>query len=335
MKKQWLMASLLAGILGMGTAHAQATKPVELTFSTYLPPAYEYIYKPAENFLKAVEAESNGRIKVNIFHSGQLFGGYDELAALSRGDIDITNMTGTYPGGTVPALNIFTMPFMFDDVPHLQRALDEGLMDLGINKELFEDHNTVVLGVAPLDPYEFYSRNTPILTADDFKGKVWASTGASDARALQLLGGSPTMMASGDLYLSFDRGVIDGTPRPLITGIGRSLYEVSKYLSLATFAFDTSILSMNRDKWEALPEDIQAIFREQAKKRDAEQFERVSRYVEEALAKFEAEGMQIDRITPENLQAMRDITAPAVEEWSKEVPNAQAYLDLIARTKAP
>ncbi len=332
MKKHWLVASLLAGILGLGTAHAQ--KPIELTFSTYLPPAYEYIYKPAENFLKAVEAESNGRVKVNIFHSGQLFGGYDELAALSRGDIDITNMTGTYPGGTVPALNIFTMPFVFDDVPHLQRALNEGLMELGINKELFENHNTVVLGVAPLDPYEFYGRNAPILTPDDFKGKVWASTGSSDARALQLLGGSPTMMSSGDLYLSFDRGVIDGTPRPLITGIGRSLHEVAKHLSLATFAFDTSILSINRQKWEALPEDIQAIFREQAKKRDAEQFDMVSKYMEEALAKFESEGMTIARISPENLQAMREITAPAIDEWAAEVPNGQEYLDLIAKTRA-
>lgn len=332
MKKSWLIGALLVGITG--AIPAQAQKPIELTFSTYLPPAYEYIYKPVENFIETVEKESGGRVKIKIFHSGQLFDGYEELPALSRGDIDITNMTGTYPGGSVPALNIFTMPFMFEGVPHLQRALDEGLLDLGIKQELFDNHNTVVLGVAPLDPYEFYSREEPILTVDDFKGKVWASTGSSDARALQLLGGSPTSMSSGDLYLSFDRGVVDGTPRPLITGIGRSLYEVAKHISLANFAFDTSILSVNRDTWEALPEDVQEIFKKAAKKRDEEQFERVSRYVEEALAKFEAEGMTIHRISPENLQAMREVTAPAVNEWSTEVPEGQAYLDLIEQTKA-
>ena len=37
------------------------------------------------------------------------------------------------------------------------------------------------------------------------------------------LGSSPTTMSSADLYLSFDRGVIDATPRSLLTGIGRSL----------------------------------------------------------------------------------------------------------------
>src|SRR3546814_19748324 len=85
------------------------------------------------------------------------------------------------------------------------------------------DLNALILGVAPFDPYELYSRKDPVLKGDDFKGKVWATTSATDARAVQLLGGSPTGMSSSDLYLSFDRGVINATPRPLITGMGRSL----------------------------------------------------------------------------------------------------------------
>lgn len=331
MNKRWLIAALAAGVVGM--LPAQAQEKIELTFSTYLPPAYEYISKPIDNFINTVEKESNGRVKINVFHSGQLFDGYEELAALSRGDIDMTNMTGTYPGGTIPALNVFTMPFMFDNVPHLQRALDAGLLQLGIAQDMHDNHDTVVLGVAPLDPYEFYSREKPVLAVKDFKGKVWATTGSSDARAIQLLGGSPTGMSSGDLYLSFDRGVIDGTPRPLITGMGRSLYEVAKHLSLATFAFDTSLLSINRKKWEALPGDIQEIFIKAAKQRDDEQFDRVSKYVDTALTKFKSEGMEVHQIDAENLQAMREATAPAIDEWVADVQNGKDYLDLIEKTR--
>lgn len=332
MKKFGLLAALTVGALGI--LPVQAQEKIELTFSTYLPPAYEYIAQPIDNFIKTVEEESNGRVKINLFHSGQLFDGYEELAALSRGDIDMTNMTGTYPGGTIPALNIFTMPFVFDDVPHFQRVLEGGLLDLGIAQDMHDNHNTVVLGIAPLDPYEFYSRETPVLGVEDFKGKIWATTGSSDARAIQLMGGSPTGMSSGDLYLSFDRGVIDGTPRPLITGVGRSLPEVVKHLSLANFAFDTSILSINRKKWEALPEDIQQIMIKAAQQRDAEQFERVTRYVDDTLEKFTAEGMTIHRIDDANLQAMRDATAPVITEWVAEVENGQGYLDLIEKTRA-
>lgn len=333
MKKQWLLTTALTFCLGVGTASA-AEKPIELTFSTYLPPAYEYVWKPIETFVQNVHKESNGRVKINVFHSGQLFDGYEELAALSRGDVDMVNMTGTYLSGTVPALNIFTMPFLFKDVPHLRRALEAGLMDLGITKELHAKHDTVILGVAPFDPYEFYSRQQPILTASDFKGKVWATTGSVDARAVQLMGGSPTGMPSSELYLAFDRGVIDGTPRPLLTGIGRSLFEVTKHLSLANFGVDTSILSINRKKWESLPPDVQEILKKAAKQRDNDQFDRVAVFVKEAVATYEAKGVKVHRIEGQALQGMRDATAPTIAEWTALVPDGSRYLELVEKTKA-
>src|SRR5690606_26337653 len=147
----------------------------------------------------------------------------------------------------------------------------------------------------PFDPYEFYAKRGPIRSADDIKGKVWATTGAIDARAIQLMGGSPTGMPSSELYLAFDRGVIDGTPRPLLTGVGRSLFEVAKHLSLATFGVDTSILAINSKKWDSLPADIQEIIKRAAKQRDKEQFEMVDAFVKDALKNFEAKGMKINR----------------------------------------
>jgi TRAP-type C4-dicarboxylate transport system substrate-binding protein len=334
MKKHWLVTAAVALCMGLGPAVA-AEKPIQLTFSTYLPPSYEYVWKPIEKFVETVHKESNGRVKINVFHSGQLFDGYEELAALSRGDVDMVNMTGTYLSGTMPALNIFTLPFLFKDVPHLRRTLNEGLLDLGIIKDLKEQHDTVILGIAPFDPYEFYTREKPIRTVEDFKGKVWATTGSVDARALQLLGGSPTGMPSSELYLAFDRGVIDGTPRPLLTGIGRSLYEVTKHLSLANFGVDTSILSINRKKWDSLPPDVQEILRKAAKERDNDQFDRVAAFVKDAVATYEAKGVKVHRVEGEALQAMRKATAPAIDEWVKVVPNGPQYLAIVEKTKNP
>lgn len=326
-------AAALAALIGLSQA-AAAEEKFELTFSTYLPPSYEYIWKPVENFIMTVEEKSDGRIKFKVFHSGQLFGGYDELQAVSRGNIDVTNLTGTYPSGTIPALGIFTLPFLFEDVNHLERALKAGLMDLGISQELRDKHNAVVLGTTGLDPYELYSRRSPILKPEDFKGKIWATTGAADARAIQLLGGSPTTMSSADLYLSFDRGVIDATPRPLITGIGRSLFEVVKHVSLAAFTVDTSILTINRKTWERLPKDLQDIMIEAAAQRDTEQFERVRAFIDEALAKYREHGVEIHRLDPEVLKELREATRPAIDEWMKSIPNGEKYLELVNKTKA-
>ena len=322
------------GLLAMlSSAQLQAQETYELTFSTYLPPAYEYVWKPIEAFIEHVEKESEGAVKVNVFHSGQLFDAYEELPALSRGDIDITNMTGTYPGGTVEALTLFTMPFIFDDVSHMQRALQQGLLDLGMRQELEEKHDTHVLGVAPWDPYEFYTKDLAIDSVDDFADKTWATTGATDARALQLLGAAPTAMSSSDLYLSFERGVIDGTPRPLLTGMGRSLYEVTDHLTLGNFAIDTSILAINADTWNSLPEDIQSILQEAAAIRDERQFEMVNEFVENAVAEYESLGMTVTKLDAETIAQLAERTQPAIDEWVESVPNGEKYIELIETTR--
>src|SRR5690606_7311876 len=291
MKIENLVGALLACAMIGGTSVASAQKTYELTFSTYLPPAYEYAWKPMENFVNKVQERSGGRVKINVFHSAQLFDGYEELPALSRGDVDIVNMTSTYPSGTVPALSVFTLPFLFDSTAHLKRALDAGLFDLGVSDELKNTHDAVVLGYAPWDPYEFYSRREAIKTGDDVKGKVWASTGSIDAQAIQMLGGSPTSLPSSELYLSFDRGVIDATPRPLLTGMGRNLFEVAKHISLVNFGLDVSILAINRKKWESLPADVQEIITVAAKERDADQLARVQTFITESIAKYESLGV--------------------------------------------
>ncbi|MGL6215699.1 TRAP transporter substrate-binding protein [Billgrantia desiderata] len=336
MKAAKILIAIPAATLSLGafSISSEASDDVyNLVFSTYLPPSYEYIYVPAENFVNKIQERSEGRLKVDLFHSAQLFEGHDELSALSRGDIDITNMTGTYPSASVPSIGVFALPFMFDDIDHLSRALEAGLLESGLNEEMKENHDTIILGVAPLDPYEFYSRQHPILEKEDFGGKVWATTGSTDAQAIQLLGGSPTGMASSELYLAFDRGVVDATPRPLITGLGRSLDEVIEYISLATFLVDTSILAMNRDAWERLPEDLQEIILEAAKERDAEQFAMVEDFITEALAYYEENGVTIHEMSADAVADLRNLTAPVIEEWANNVANGERYLEIIEATR--
>ncbi|KAA0892819.1 TRAP transporter substrate-binding protein [Pusillimonas sp. ANT_WB101] len=335
MKFHKLLLATAVFAFGFANAANSAEKKHELTFSTYLPPAYEYAWKPIETFVKNVEERSNGRVKINVFHSAQLFDGYEELPAVSRGDVDIVNMTSTYPSGTVPALSVFTLPFLFDSTAHLKRALDAGLFDLGARQELEQQHDAVILGIAPWDPYEFYSRNSPIKTVDDIKGKVWASTGSIDAQAIQALGGSPTSMPSSELYLSFDRGVIDATPRPLLTGMGRSLYEVAKHISLVNFGLDVSILAINKKKWDSLPADIQEIISTAAKERDADQLARVETFITDSIDKYKSLGVTVERVDSDNLSKMRAATQPVIAKWSADVKNGDAYLKLVNDTRKP
>jgi TRAP-type C4-dicarboxylate transport system substrate-binding protein len=329
-----IVTSLATLLFSLSAASSIAAEKVyKLVFSTYLTPSYEYIYTPAENFVNSIQERSEGRLEVSLFHSAQLFGGYDELSALSRGDIDITNMTGSYPSGSVPSIGVFTLPFMFDDINHLSRALDAGLLDIGIRTELKENHDVIILGVAPLDPYELYSREEPILVKDDIKGKIWATTGSMDAQTIQALGGSPTGMSSSELYLAFDKGVIDATPRPLITGLGRSLDEVIKHITQATFLVDTSILAINRNAWEQLPDDLQKIILDAASERDAQQIKMVESFIGDAIIHYEANGVTMHNMSAETIAELRSASAKVIEKWAETVSGGDRYLELIESTR--
>lgn len=332
MKFKLLLSAVIAGVMGFGQS-AMAEEKYEITFSSYLPPSYEYIWTPMNNFMAKVEERSEGRVKFNVFHSAQLFDGYEELPALSRGDVDLVNMTSTYPSGTVPALSIFGMPFLFDDADHITRVLQGGLFDLGLGEEMENQHDAVVLGLATWDPGQLYSRRNPILKLDDFKGKVWASTGSIDAEALQMLGGSPTGLPSSELYLSFDRGVIDATPRPMLTGLGRNLYEVMDHLTMATFGIEVAILAINKQKWESMPADIQQIIKEAAAERDQEQYEMVKQFIIDSTAKYESLGVKVHQIDAADLQEMRAKTRPVVDSWAKTVDHSDAYLELVEKMR--
>lgn len=332
--KKHLLAAVTALTLASVPFGAQANKEIKLSISTYLPPSYGYVYTPLENFAKRIEQDSDGQVKVDLFHSGQLYDGYEEMAALSRGDIDITSFTDLYAAGALPALNVFTMPFLFDDIDHVMRTIENGILDIDLKQELYEKHDIVVIGTAPWEPYQFFMRNAPLKTVDDFSGKIWATTGPIDANAVKLLGGSPTTMSSADLYLSLDRGMIDGTPRPLLTGVGRSLDEVAKHLSIGNFGFAVSFLSVNRNKWESLPEDIQEILTNAARELDKEQIELIDAFVTKAIADFEDKGVKVHYIDEDNIQAMRAKTASATQQWADSIPNGQKYLDLIEQNRS-
>ncbi|MFP4538283.1 MAG: TRAP transporter substrate-binding protein [Dichotomicrobium sp.] len=320
----WIFAAatLMLGVAG-GSAAAQDTH--KLTFSTYWPTSYEYLFKPIETFVRKVEERSEGRIQIEVYHSGQLYGGKEEFGAVERGDVDMSAPLDIYHTGKVPALGVSSLPFMWPSPAALQRTLDAGLWDHGINDAVAE-HNMKVLNVAVGGPYQFYAKGFSVRGPDDLKGKKIAVSGTTASKAMELMGGSPTTMSSGELYLALQRGTIDGTTRPLITGLGRKLYEVLDNLTVTNMAYFTSFLVINRDSWEALPADLQEIVQEAANERSADQLARLETFLEEAKASFEEKGVEVHTASDAELAAFKDKMAPVYDWWAEQVEPAEQLI---------
>ncbi len=314
---------LVAGFAGPAQAKS---KPIEIVLSTYMPTSYGYIVTPLKHFAEAVEKESGGKVKFKFYHSGQLYKGKEEFAAVERGDIDMSAPLDIYQTGIVPELGISNLPFMWSNPASLQKTLDAGLWDLGIKDKLLK-HNMVVLGVAAGGPYQIYSKDFPVRLPKDLKGKKWGVSGSTASKAMELLGGTPTTMSSGELYLALQRGTIDGCTRPALTGLGRKLYEVVEHLSFTNMAYFCSFLTISKEKWDSLPGDVQEIMKKAAKKRDQEQLERVTAFLKEAIELYKEKGVKVHIPTQDELAKFKEKMIPVYEWWIGKVPDGQKYIE--------
>jgi TRAP-type C4-dicarboxylate transport system substrate-binding protein len=175
-----LIALIGFGLVGFVPGNAQAEKTFKLTYSTYFNPKYTFIVGPMENFAKKVEQRTNGRVKIDIYHSAQLYKAKEEIAACERGVIDMTSPLDTYTTGIIPAMGIGGLPFLFKDAAAMQRSLHAGLWDFGVTKAL-DEHNLVLLGVAAAGGYQIYSKEE-VVSPEQFKGKIWGVSGSTASK---------------------------------------------------------------------------------------------------------------------------------------------------------
>jgi TRAP-type C4-dicarboxylate transport system substrate-binding protein len=74
---------------------------------------------------------------------------------------------------------------------------------------------------------------------------------------MKALGAVPTPMPMPDTYQALDKGVIDGMGAPWEAIHGFRLYEVVKYYTMVPLSAVYFSMSMNKQKWESLPKDVQ------------------------------------------------------------------------------
>ena len=324
----WILI-VAASFFCLGQTVFAKDKPIEIVFSTYMPTSYPYLVKPLEDFISYVEKESGERVKFKFFHSGQLYKGKEEFAALERGDIDMCAPNDLYLTGIIPNTGISNLPFLWETPASMQRSLDAGLWDLGINQK-FEEHNAKVLGTAAGGPYQIYAKGFKVTKPEDFAGQKWGVSGSTASKAVELMGGSPTTMSSGELYLALQRGTINGTTRPLITGLGRKLYEVVDSLSVTNMAYFTCVLAINKEKWDNLPKDIQDIMITAGKKRDQQQLTMLEEFMADAVKQYKEKGVDVHVSTPEELAKFKEKMVPVHEWWLGKVPDGKKYIDFVA-----
>ncbi len=91
------------------------------------------------------------------------------------------------------------------------------------------------------------------------------------------LGANPTSINFNELYTALQTRLVDGQENGLVAVDAGKLYEVQKYLSETNHIWDPFWIMANRRSFGKLPEDLQALVRQEFDRAALEQREDVTR----------------------------------------------------------
>jgi len=250
------MAALGAATLA-GSALAQQT--VTLRLHQFLPPTAPIPALAIVPWAKKVEAESGGRIKVQLFHSMSMGGSPPQLFDQARdGVVDISWTVLGYTPGRFNKAEVFELPFMSGAAEPASRAFHEF-----VEKHAADEFKDVKLLAAHTHGPGLFHTKDPLTKLEDLKGKKVRGGSRVISSMLLKLGATPVGMPVPAVTESLTKGVIQGTTIPWEVVPSLKIAEIVK--NHTTFAGEqglftqTFAMTMNRRSYEKLPADLKKV----------------------------------------------------------------------------
>ncbi|MFH0730290.1 MAG: TRAP transporter substrate-binding protein [Pseudomonadota bacterium] len=274
----------------------------------------------SEAWCKEIEKRTNGRVKISYFGNNTLAPATQVYEAVEKGIIDIGQSVLSYQS-IVAAAN---PRFPLSEVLDFPLGYTSGLQATKLVNEYYkrfepvELDNTHILYLHAHGP-GFLSTNKNVYKIDDIKGLRLLSTKAT-AGIATMLGAIPVNLSIVEAHGALSKGIIDGVLLPISPLKFWKLDEVLKTtVKNHGLSFTHSIfVTMNKKKWESLPNDIQNIFDAVSEEwivKQGNSWDNQDKEAEEHLIKS---GYKILTATPEERAIMKEKMKPLFNDYVKK-----------------
>jgi tripartite ATP-independent transporter DctP family solute receptor len=214
------------------------------------------VHKAMVHFGERLSELSNGAMDVKIYPSSQLGTEREMIELLQIGSLSMTKVSASPLEGFVPAMKIFSIPYIFRDNDHFWKVLNSEVgQGLLAGVEPFR-----LKGLAYYDAgsRSFYTNNKPVRTPADLAGmKIRVLNSPTAVRTVRELGGAATPVAWGELYTALQQGVVDGAENNPPSYYLSRHYEIARYYSLDEHTSVPDVMLMSLRVWENLTDQQQ------------------------------------------------------------------------------
>ncbi len=313
-----------AATLAVALASASGSYAQEYTFKLHhllsaKAPAHTKMLVP---WAEAVEKNSGGRVKIEIFPAMSLGGKPPELIQQARdGVVDIVWTVNGYTPGLFPRTEVFELPGVYtnDTV-----AANLAMYDM-FESDLKQEYKGVeVMWLHVHAGQAIMTVDKEVRSPADMAGMKMRIPTRTGAWVIEALGASPLATPVPEVPTALSKKTIDGTLLPWEIIPPLKLQNQINYFieghdktRLGTTTFQ---VSMNKARWDGLPADIQKAFRD-ASGRDW--WGKVGTYWrggdDFGISLAVKAGKQHITLTEAETQVFLDTLEPVVDRWIAEV----------------
>ncbi|UCD80727.1 MAG: TRAP transporter substrate-binding protein [Desulfobacterales bacterium] len=257
-----VFVSVVAVFFSLLCSAASAADAIVLRYATQMPKTHHLTVADYE-FAKTVEEKTGGKVKIEVYPAGQLYKGVSLVKAVMSGAIDMGITYGGALTGPLPMIDVFDIPFLFSDYQMIQQ-LWAGKVGALIKDAALQKGIVMLSFGAYGDSFCIINSKRPIKSPPDLDGlKIRCNTPMA-AESVKVLGASPLMMSSSEVYAALQRGTVDGATTGLGTVVSRKWYEVAKYATITSSSYSVWPVMINKGAWEKLPKEYQEVIRQAA-----------------------------------------------------------------------
>lgn len=201
--------------------------------------------------------KTGGKVTIKAYPNAQLGDGLDSVQGVQLGTIDVAVIASGVLANSVPAMSLFSLPFLFEDTDHMRAALtDPEVLDY-VN-ELGQQQGFRVLGLFTAGTRHIMTTDTPLNSMADLKGlKIRTQQNPAEVDAFREFGANPTPIAYAELYGSLETGVVDGAEAANTNYLSKNFYEVAPNWAQIGWMQLVSPVIMGEAQFQKLPEDVQ------------------------------------------------------------------------------
>ena len=325
------LAIVLALLASSAATYAQDGKSYVMKLSTAT--VNDIQHEWMKRFAAAVARDAAGRIKAELYPSGQLGSIPRQIEGTQFGSIQGWVGPPEFLAGVDARYGALSAPGLFtswkQDVDVIgDPPVRDMLLGLGANKGL------TGVGLFPAAPSSIIMRK-PVHHLAEFKGaKIRVLASAFQLELIKRMGASPVAMSLGDVLPALQQGSIDGALGSMAIYLPMHYQDAAKYVVETGQPWVNVIAVMNKKWLDSLPPDLQKAVRGDAMTVAQEMAPFVKDSYDGQRKAWTAGGGELIDLPADELAALNSKIGNIGDDVSKNNPDLNAAVKLIADSAA-